>query len=130
MANGVHLSQDEKTFGMLAHLSALAVFVLPSFGNIIGPLIVWLIKKDQSDWVDRQGKEALNFQISMSIYFIAGSILTTILMFTFIGIPLALVLVLALIPFSIFWLVVVIIAAVKANDGYAYDYPLTIRLIR
>jgi uncharacterized protein len=113
------LTQDEKTFGMLAHLSALAVFVLPSFGNIIGPLIIWLIKKDQSAWVDKQGKESLNFQISITIYFIVSAILIVLL----IGFLLMFVV-------WVFWLVMVIIASVKVNDGLDYSYPLTIRFIR
>ena len=115
----VSLTQDEKTFGMLVHLAALAQFILPSFGNIIGPLIIWLIKRDQSPWIDQQGKEALNFQISVTIYaFVAG-----LLAFILIGIPL-------LIALGIFWLVMVIIASVKANEGILYQYPLTIRFIR
>ena len=50
------VTQEEKTWGMIAHLSALAGFVIP-FGNLIGPLIVWLIKKDTMPFVDDQGKE-------------------------------------------------------------------------
>jgi len=126
----MQLTQDEKTFGMLAHLSALAALILPSFGNIIGPLIIWLVKKDQSAWVDKQGKESLNFQISMSIYFIAASVITTLLAFTLIGIPLALVIIIMLIPLGIFWLVVVIMAAVRVGDGEDFQYPLCIRFLR
>ena len=126
----MQLTQDEKTFGMLAHLSALAALILPSFGNIIGPLIIWLVKKDQSAWVDRQGKESLNFQISMTIYFIAASVLTTILAFTLIGIPLALVIIVMLIPLGIFWLVVVILAAVRVSEGQDFLYPLSIRFLK
>ncbi len=126
----MRLTQDEKTFGMLAHLAALAVLVLPSFGNIIGPLIVWLVKKDQSAWVDKQGKESLNFQISMSIYFIAASVITTLLAVTLIGIPLALVIIIMLIPLGIYWLVVVIMAAVRVSEGEDFLYPLCIRFLK
>ncbi len=126
----MQLTQDEKTFGMLVHLSALAALILPSFGNIIGPLIVWLIKKDQSAWVDKQGKESLNFQISMSIYFIAASFITTLLAVTLIGIPLALVIIIMLIPLGIFWLVVVIMAAVRVSEGEDFHYPLCIRFLK
>ena len=126
----MQLTQDEKTFGMLAHLAALAALILPSFGNIIGPLVVWLVKKDQSAWVDKQGKESLNFQISMSIYFIAASVITTLLAFTLIGIPLALVIIIMLMPLAVFWLVVVIMAAVRVSEGGDFNYPLSIRFLK
>src|SRR4030095_4613838 len=110
--------KDERTWGMLAHLSALAGYVIP-FGNIVGPLVIWLLKKDQSSFVDDQGKEALNFQISLNIYFIISGILILLL----VGIPLLIVL-------PIFGLIMIIIAAIKANEGVPYRYPLTIRLIK
>src|SRR5688572_10608492 len=56
---------DDRTWGMLAHLAALAGFIVPVVGNIVGPLIVWLTKKEQQPFVDDQGKESLNFQITM-----------------------------------------------------------------
>ncbi len=118
MTDHLQLTQDEKTFGMLAHLSALAGFIIP-FGNIIGPLVVWLIKKDESAWVDRQGKESLNFQISVSIYALVAGILTLIL----IGI-------LLLLAVGIFSLVMIIIATVKVNNGEDFQYPLCIRFLK
>ncbi len=118
MTNGMHLTQEEKTFGMLAHLTALSGFIIP-FGSILGPLIIWLIKKDQSAWVDKQGKEALNFAISIAIY----AIVSSILIFIVIGIILA-------IAVGIFWLVMVIIATVKVNNGEDFQYPLCIRFIK
>jgi hypothetical protein len=112
------LSQDEKMWGMLCHLSALAGFAIP-FGNIVGPLVVWLIKKDQMPFVDDQGKESLNFQISVTIYLLVSFVL----IFVVIGIFL-------LIAVGIFSLVMIIIAALKANAGEAYQYPLCIRFIK
>lgn len=112
------VSQDEKTLGMLAHLLALAGFIVP-FGNIIGPLVIWLLKKDELPFVDRHGKESLNFQISIFIYSIIAGLLCLIL----IGFPL-------LAAILIFDLVVVITAAVKANSGEEYAYPLSIRFIK
>jgi uncharacterized Tic20 family protein len=109
--------KQEKTWGMLCHLSALGVFVFP-LGNIIGPLIVWLVKKDESSFVDGQGKESLNFQISFTIYCIIAAILIPVV----IGIIL-------LIALGIVFLILVIMAAVKANEGEEFRYPLTIRLI-
>ncbi|HDZ88458.1 MAG TPA: DUF4870 domain-containing protein, partial [Nitrospirae bacterium] len=87
--------------------------------NIIVPLILWLTKKDEYPLVDDQGKEAINFQISMTLYYIISSIL----ILAFIG-------VLMLIGLSVFNLIVVIIASVKANKGEKYRYPLCIRFVR
>jgi len=111
-------SQDEKTWGMLCHLSSFAGMIVP-IGNILGPLVIWLIKKAEMPFVDDQGKEALNFQISITIYFFASFLLV----FVIIGIPL-------LIAVAIFDVVMTIIAAVKANGGEAYRYPLCIRIIK
>lgn len=112
-----NLTKDERLWGMLCHLSALAFFVFP-FGNIVGPLIVWLIKKEEYPFVDEQGKESLNFQISISLYAIGAAILIILL----IGIPLLI---------GLFFLdfILVIVAAVRANDGIHYKYPLTIKII-
>lgn len=112
-----NVRRDENMWAMLCHISAFTVFFIP-FGNIISPLIIWLIKKDEFPFVDDQGKEALNFQITLTIYVIAASILSIVL----VGIPL-------LIGFLIFGFVVTIIAAIKANDGEQYRYPMTIRFI-
>ncbi|HZG56316.1 DUF4870 domain-containing protein [Paenibacillus sp.] len=111
------LSKDERTFGMLCHLIALCGFVIP-LGSIIGPLVVWLLKRDASPYIDGHGRESLNFQISIAIYGIASAIL----IFVGIGILLS-------IAVGIFWLVMTIIASLKANDGVEYRYPLTIRFL-
>jgi len=112
-------NNEEYTWGMACHLSALAAFIGIPFGHILGPLVVWLIKRDQFPFVDAQGKEALNFQISMTIY----AIVAFILCFVLIGIPL-------LIAIGILDLILVIVAAVKASTGQSYRYPLAIRFIR
>lgn len=112
------INRDQNTWAMLCHLSALAGFVIP-LGNILGPLVIWLIKKDEYPLVDDQGKEALNFQISMTIYYIVSIILIIVL----IGFVL-------LIGLALFSLVVTIIAMVKANEGVAYRYPMCIRFIK
>ncbi|HIW34578.1 MAG TPA: DUF4870 domain-containing protein [Candidatus Paenibacillus intestinavium] len=110
--------KDERMWGMLAHITTFSGFIIP-FGTILGPLIIWLIKKDQSYFVDQQGKEAVNFNISMMIYFIGSAIL----MLIFIGF-------LTSIAVGIVWIVCSIIAATKANNGEFYRYPLTIRFIK
>jgi len=108
---------DEKMWAMFCHLSALAGFIIP-FGNIIAPLIIWVLKKEEYPLVSDQGKESVNFQISMTIYFIASLILIIIV----IGIPL-------LILLGLFELIVIVIASIKANEGIKYRYPFTIRFI-
>ena len=110
--------KDARTWAMLSHLGALAGYIIP-FGNIIAPLVIWLIKKDESPLVDDQGKESLNFQISITIYVIVALILTAIII-GFVLLP----------AVVIFDLVMVIIAAIKANDGEKYRYPLCIRFIK
>lgn len=112
------IEKDARTWAMLCHLAGFFFYVVPGVGHILGPLVIWLIKKDEYGFVDEQGKEAINFQISMSIYgFIFG-----ILVIAFIGIPL-----LVLLWFA-HW-ILMIVAAIKANDGDHYRYPLIIRLI-
>lgn len=110
--------KDERMWGMLTHLSALSGLIVPP-GIILGPLIIWLIKRDQSYYVNQQGKEALNFNISYTIYFLISGIL----IFVLIGILLS-------IAVGVMWIIFTIIAAVKANNGEAYYYPLTIRFIK
>jgi hypothetical protein len=100
---------------MFCHLSALCFLVGVPFGSIIGPLVIWLIKREEFPFVDVQGKAALNFHISMSIY-------ALILLFSCVGILLLPLLVLVEIIFSI-------MAAVKASDGISFAYPLSLPLI-
>jgi uncharacterized Tic20 family protein len=110
--------KDARTWAMLCHIGAFAGYIIP-FGHIIAPLVIWLIKKDESPFVDDQGKESLNFQISMSIYAIIALLLTLVV----IG-------VVFLIAVVIFDVVMVIIAAVRANNGERYRYPLCMRFIK
>ncbi|MEM9056368.1 MAG: DUF4870 domain-containing protein [Pseudomonadota bacterium] len=111
------LSKDERTWGMLSHLSALAGFIIP-FGSVIGPLVVWLMKREEMPFVADQGKEALNFQITMLLASLAALVLVLIL----VGI-------LLLFALMIFNLVITIVAAVRANDGVRYRYPFALRLV-
>jgi uncharacterized Tic20 family protein len=107
---------DERTWAMLCHLSTFAGLIGVPFGNILGPLIAWTIKRDEYPLVDDQGKEALNFQISMTIY----SLVCVLLIIT---IPLVFVLL-------VFDIVITIIAALRANAGEYYRYPMSIRFIK
>jgi uncharacterized Tic20 family protein len=110
-------SKEQNMWAMLCHLSIFIGFIIP-FGNVIAPLVIWLIKKDEFPLVDDQGKEVLNFQISVTIYFIAS----IILIFILIGIPL-------LIAVGVFVIITTVIGAIKANEGIKYRYPLSIRFI-
>jgi uncharacterized Tic20 family protein len=111
-------SAEEKQWALFAHLSALAGFVIP-FGSIIGPLVIWLIKKDTMPFVNSQGKEALNFNLTVAI----AVIVSWILVFVLIGFFL-------LAAVVIVWLVFVVIATINASNGVAYRYPMSIRMIQ
>jgi uncharacterized Tic20 family protein len=110
--------KDARTWAMFCHIGAFAGYIIP-FGNIIAPLIIWLIKKAESPLVDDQGKESLNFQISITIYAFVALLLTLILIGYILFVAL-----------MIFDLVMVIIAAVQVNSGEKYRYPLCIRFIK
>lgn len=111
----VETTKQEKNFGMLAHLAGFGSFIVP-FGNIIGPLVVWLLKKDESEYIADQAKEALNFQISFTIY-----LLVSFLFFWLLFIP--------TIILGIVWFVQMIVALVKSGEGEVYSYPFTIRFV-
>jgi len=110
--------KEERTWGMLCHLVVFTGYLIP-LAWIIGPLIVWMIKRDEMPFVDDQGKESLNFQITIMLAMIASALL----MFILVGFVLIFVVV-------IFQFIVVIIASIKANEGVYYRYPLSIRFIK
>ena len=107
--------KDERTWAMLCHIGALAGGAIP-IGNIKAPLVIWLVKKDEMPFVDEQGKEVLNFEITLMI----GALLCIPLVFLIIGIPLLLAL-------AIFGVVYNIIGAVKTNEGVHFRYPFRIQ---
>ncbi|MCI3943040.1 hypothetical protein K0038_00028 [Pseudomonas syringae] len=110
--------QSARQWAMLCHLSAFAGLMFP-FGNLLGPLIIWQLKKDADPFIDAQGKEALNFQITVAI----AATISMLLILLVIGF--------ALLPLvGIGAAVLAIIAGVKANDGVDYRYPFTWRLIK
>lgn len=104
-------TQDDKMLGIVMHVLCLVGF------PILGPLIVWLIKKDQSPYLDAQGRELLNFQISYLIY----AVVSLLLCFILIGFPLLFVIGIAM-------LVLTIIGIVSASEGKVYRFPLTMRM--
>lgn len=109
---------DQRQWGLFAHLSALAGLIIP-LGNVLGPLIIWQVKKDEMPFVSDQAKEALNFNITVAI----AGIVAWLLIFALIGI-----LLLPLI--GIAWVVFTILAGIAANKGEAYRYPFALRLIK
>jgi uncharacterized Tic20 family protein len=113
------VSAEDRQWGMFAHLSALVGWFIGF--PILGPLIVWLMKKDQSKFVDYHGKESLNFQINILIYTIVSGVVT--LATCGITIPLLLIVV-------VWSIVMPILAGLAANKGEEYRYPLTFRIIK
>lgn len=112
-------SAQARQWAMFCHYSAFFWFLLPMVGNVLGPLIVWQLKKDMDPFVDQQGKEALNFQITFSIQLMICWALAWIL----IGFPLMLL-------FSVVALVLVVIAGIRANEGKPYRYPFCLRIVK
>jgi hypothetical protein len=104
---------------VLVHATALVGFFVPLAGHIVGPLIIWLSKREDSPEIDAHGKESLNFQISMLIYNAVSAILCLVLIgFVFLGV------------LHILNIIFVIIATIRASEGKLWRYPLTIRLIK
>lgn len=119
MSENLQANKEEQNWAMFCHLAALSGFIIP-LGNILGPLILWLIKKDTMPLVDQHGKEALNFQITVLFAFIISAVLTVVL----IGFLLMFVV-------GIGALVLTIMAAVKVSNGQLdYRYPFAVRLIK
>jgi uncharacterized Tic20 family protein len=110
--------KDERMWGMFCHLSALSGFVIP-FGNIIGPLIIYSMKKDEYAFVADQGKESLNFQISVLTYLMISGIAVLFIVGIFM-----------LIAVGLLSLILTVVASVRANDGEHYRYPFCIRFIK
>lgn len=113
---------QERQWAMFAHLSALIGGLLTGhwlgIGCFLAPLIIWLVKKDTMPFVADQAKEALNFNITVAI----AGLICGLLMFVLVGFVLLPVL-------GIVWLVLIIMAAIKANEGVSYRYPFALRLI-
>lgn len=111
-------TQNERDWAMFCHLSTFAGYFFP-FGGIIGPIICWVSRKDQSEWVNVNGKSALNFQISMLLY----TVLLIPLCFILVGIPF-------LVALGILEVVCVIVASIRAAKGEVFKYPISIPFIQ
>lgn len=119
-------AQQERTLAMLCHIGALIGSFVPP-GNIIVPVVIWLLKKDQSGFINEHGKEAINFQINLSVWAIIISIIGFLLIFLVIGIFL---LPLALGALFVAGLILSVVAGIKAYEGNYYRYPFIIRLLK
>jgi uncharacterized Tic20 family protein len=114
--------QQANTWAMFAHLASFSAYISGA-GLVVGPLVIWLIKKDEFELVDDQGKEAVNFNLSVLIYSLVGVLFALTVIGLIIAIPLWIALFVGHLVFTI-------IAAVTANQGRRYRYPLTIRLVK
>jgi uncharacterized protein len=121
--------KTDRTWEILCHVAALTMFVGIPLGNIIGPLVPWLIKKNISPSVDEHGRESLNFQITVTLLLMTASLATLLLSFILIGFLLVPVLIGLFIAVPVIDAVLVVIAAVKASNGEFYRYPFNLRLI-
>ncbi len=115
------LSGEDRLWGALAHLSAFSMYVT-GIGFIAGPLVIWLWKRDTSAFAGNEAREALNFNISILIYYAAAGLLCL----TIILIPIAIMLI-GLI--HVFHIICIIIGGMKASDGRSFRYPLNLRLV-
>ena len=116
------ISKDARTWAMWCHLAGLAWllwWIVPVIGGIVGPLIVWQAKRDEYAFVDEQGKEALNFQISMLIYWIIAGFLC-LGCIGFVLLPMV----------TIADVILALVASIKAGNGQSYRYPLSMRLVK
>ena len=111
--------KEARNWGMLCHLAGLSGYFLPPLGFVLGPLIVWAIKKDDHHFIDDQGKEAINFQLTIMICFLVSAVLVMLVIGIFM-----------LIALGIFTFIMIIIASIKANEGVYYRYPMTIRFFK
>ena len=117
-------SGEERQWAMFAHLSALLGIFIGGL-TFVGPLVIWLIKKDTMPFVNDQGKEALNFQIAVSIVMVALWVLTIFTLFLLSPLTFPVMFIVGIAA-----LVFVVMAGIKANEGVAYRYPFSIRLVK
>jgi uncharacterized Tic20 family protein len=113
------VGREARKWATICHLAALVGLLGNGIGFLVGPLAVWLVKREDDPFVDEQGKEAVNFQITMFL----AAFVSALLILIVIGIVMLIVVGLMMVIFPI-------IAAIKANDGLPYRYPLSIRFIK
>lgn len=119
------VSSEERNWALAGHLSAFSAFVTSGVGCILGPLVVWLIKRDTLPFAAEQAKEALNFNITVAIAALALWIITfgTFFIGALLTVPLGIAL-------CVGWFVLTIVAAIRAQEGVVFRYPFTLRLVK
>lgn len=117
MNQEVSTDENQRNLAVGCHLLGFLGLVMP-LGNVLGPLVLWLLKREGNPFLDDQGREAVNFQITMLL----AALVSAALMAVVIGFVLIVVL-------AIYWFVMTIVAAVHASRGEAYRYPWTLRLL-
>lgn len=126
---GFPANSSTRSWEVLCHLSSLIALIGVPFGNVLGPLFVWLIKRDASPGIDAHGKEAVNFHLSWTLYWLVSTTVVGILCVFLIGLLLVPFLILAYLVGMIAMLILSIAASIKAGNGQLYHYPLTIRFL-
>ncbi|MDX1951375.1 MAG: DUF4870 domain-containing protein [Verrucomicrobiota bacterium] len=121
---------DLQMWQTLCHLSALTVWLFFPFANVVGPLIVWMLKRDQSPAIDAHGKEAVNFNLSLAFYLWAFGCITGVLIFFIVGLLFIPFLIVISILFPVIITIFAAIASLKSSNGEFYHYPFTIRLLK
>ena len=116
-AEAPSIGSEERTWAVLAHAGGFLGILVP-FGNILGPLLIWAIKKDEHPFVAANGRNAVNFQVTWTIILIVAA-LSVFVLIGFILVPLVM----------LAWLIFVVIAIVRASENEVYEYPLTIDFI-
>jgi uncharacterized Tic20 family protein len=119
------LTADSKNWALFAHLSTFVGLIGVPFGNILGPLVIWLVKRNDDPFIERHAREALNFNISLTIYGAGLVLVGLVLLVVFIGF----LFLIAAAALVVLWVVFTIIAALNASRGDEYEYPLTLRLV-
>ncbi|NYT02934.1 MAG: DUF4870 domain-containing protein [Methanosarcinales archaeon] len=141
----IEANNQARNWAVACHLSALVLLLGIPFGNVLGPLVVWLLKKNDYPFVDQHGKEALNFQASITLYWMVLGVLAFLMLmispfswpwhhnaFDFwmpMGVAMFFPMGLLMVLLGLVDILLVVMAAVKASDGQAYRYPFSIRFI-
>lgn len=122
------LSPEARSWAMAAHLTALLGALVGGVAAFVGPLVIWLLKRDDDPFVAEHARESLNFQLFTLLVVLASGIVAAVVTALTIGLGLLVIVPLA-IAAGVAWLVVTIIATMRASNGELYRYPVTIRFI-
>jgi uncharacterized Tic20 family protein len=122
------ITKNDKNYSAITHLSGFSGWFIP-FGNIIVPVVLWIAKKHESNFIDAHGKAAVNFQLSIMLYVFLLALLFIPIAILTLGLGVIAIL-LGIIPAVILKIVLIISASIRANNGELYNYPFTIEFIK